>query len=161
MNALVNKSRLAETAIERDPRWEAIARRDRASDGKFFYSVSTTGVYCRPSCPSRPAKPENVAFHRDLRRRRARRLPALQALQARPGRASGAAGGEDRRDLPDHRGRRGGADARPNSPARAGLSPYHFHRVFKAVTGVTPKAYADRPSRASACARRSPAPSDA
>ena len=45
-----------------DPRWQAVIRRDRASDGLFVYAVRTTGVYCRPSCPSRQAKPQNVAF---------------------------------------------------------------------------------------------------
>jgi AraC family transcriptional regulator of adaptative response/methylated-DNA-[protein]-cysteine methyltransferase len=46
-----------------DPRWTAIATRDTRSDGEFFYSVRTTGVYCRPSCAARPANRENVAFH--------------------------------------------------------------------------------------------------
>lgn len=46
-----------------DPRWTAIANRDARSDGEFFYSVRTTGVYCRPSCAARPAKRENIAFH--------------------------------------------------------------------------------------------------
>jgi len=46
-----------------DPRWAAVVGRDPDADGRFFYSVRTTGVYCRPSCPSRPAKPHNVVFH--------------------------------------------------------------------------------------------------
>ena len=46
-----------------DPRWPAVAARDRAADGRFFYSVRSTGVYCRPSCAARRARPENVAFH--------------------------------------------------------------------------------------------------
>src|ERR1700733_3539100 len=46
-----------------DPRWAAVVARDPKADGQFFYSVRTTGVYCRPSCASRLAKPENVAFH--------------------------------------------------------------------------------------------------
>ena len=44
-------------------RWDAVLRRDKDADGAFCYSVITTGVYCRPSCPSRRAKRENVAFH--------------------------------------------------------------------------------------------------
>lgn len=47
-----------------DPRWQAVVGRDRAFDGQFFYSVRTTGVYCRPSCAARLANPENVRFHR-------------------------------------------------------------------------------------------------
>ena len=46
-----------------DPRWNAVVARDRAADGEFFYSVETTGVYCRPSCPARTPNPENVRFH--------------------------------------------------------------------------------------------------
>ena len=46
-----------------DPRWVALIGRDSSADGKFFYSVKTTGVYCRPSCAARPARPENVRFH--------------------------------------------------------------------------------------------------
>jgi len=46
-----------------DPRWAAVVARDARADGTFFYSVRTTGVYCRPSCAARPARPENVEFH--------------------------------------------------------------------------------------------------
>jgi AraC family transcriptional regulator of adaptative response/methylated-DNA-[protein]-cysteine methyltransferase len=51
------------TATEQDPRWARVVARDRAADGAFFYSVATTGVYCRPSCASRRANPKNVRFH--------------------------------------------------------------------------------------------------
>ena len=50
-------------ATQADPRWAAVQARDAHADGSFFYSVKTTGVYCRPSCAARPARPENVAFH--------------------------------------------------------------------------------------------------
>jgi AraC family transcriptional regulator of adaptative response/methylated-DNA-[protein]-cysteine methyltransferase len=63
MNIMGSNSNLAAVGTERDPRWQAVVARDRAADGKFFYSVRSTGVYCRPSCPARLAKPENVAFH--------------------------------------------------------------------------------------------------
>jgi len=48
---------------ERDPRWLALCARDRAADGRFVYSVKTTGVYCRPSCAARRPLPRNVGFH--------------------------------------------------------------------------------------------------
>ena len=48
---------------QRDPRWALVLARSTPSDGRFFYSVRTTGVYCRPSCAARPARPENVRFH--------------------------------------------------------------------------------------------------
>ena len=53
----------SQPARNADPRWTAIAMRDKRSDGEFFYSVRTTGVYCRPSCAARPARRENVEFH--------------------------------------------------------------------------------------------------
>ena len=48
---------------QRDPRWPLVLARSVEADGRFFYSVRTTGVYCRPSCAARPARPENVRFH--------------------------------------------------------------------------------------------------
>ncbi|KQT41201.1 hypothetical protein ASG44_12155 [Methylophilus sp. Leaf459] len=46
-----------------DPRWQQVLARDSQADGQFYYSVKTTGVYCRPSCGARLARPENVEFH--------------------------------------------------------------------------------------------------
>jgi AraC family transcriptional regulator of adaptative response/methylated-DNA-[protein]-cysteine methyltransferase len=62
MNASVKNTELA-AATTNDPRWASIVARDANADGKFLYSVKTTGVYCRPSCPARLARPENVRFH--------------------------------------------------------------------------------------------------
>src|ERR1700687_2660639 len=57
------KSKNPATATLADPRWVAVVARDAKADGQFFYSVRTTGVYCRPSCAARMPRPENVAFH--------------------------------------------------------------------------------------------------
>src|SRR5665213_1503775 len=54
---------MASTSTEDDPRWPRILARDATADGQFWYSVATTGVYCRPSCPSRRANPTNVMIH--------------------------------------------------------------------------------------------------
>ena len=54
---------MTNAALDDDARWTALRCRDRGADGSFVYSVRTTGVFCRPSCPSRPALRENVAFH--------------------------------------------------------------------------------------------------
>src|SRR6185436_1584337 len=126
---------------EHDPRWAAVMARDRRADGAFFYSVSTTGVYCRPSCAARRANPKNVQFHRtsaDAERagfRPCRRCrpdqPPLEKLQAEKV-ADICRVIEAAREIP----------SLAALSKRAGLSPYHFHRVFKAVTGVTPRAYA-------------------
>jgi len=143
MNAMTKRSRTSDAATitERDPRWAAVLARDPAADGRFWYSVRTTGVYCRPSCASRRARPENVHFHdtpqdaeragyRPCRRCRPDRDGVREqhaALVAAACRTIEAA--EQAPDL-------------ATLAAQAGLSPFHFHRVFKAVTGVTPRAYA-------------------
>jgi AraC family transcriptional regulator of adaptative response/methylated-DNA-[protein]-cysteine methyltransferase len=57
------KAEMLAAATVSDPRWAAVLARDPQYDGKFVYSVRTTGVYCRPSCAARVARPENVAFH--------------------------------------------------------------------------------------------------
>lgn len=132
---------LRAAATVADPRWAAVQARDPAADGRFVYSVKTTGVYCRPSCGARPARPENVAFHatpaeaeragfRPCRRCRPDTPPLAQrqaALVAELCRAIEA------------------ADEPPALEAlaeRAGLSVSHLHRTFKAVTGLTPRAWA-------------------
>ena len=56
------RSKSAATATQQDPRWAAVVARERTADGTFWCAVVTTGVYCRPSCPGRPA-PQNVRFY--------------------------------------------------------------------------------------------------
>lgn len=62
MNATVRNTTLA-AATQDDPRWQAVCARDRNADGRFWYSVRTTGVYCKPSCAARLPRPEHVRFH--------------------------------------------------------------------------------------------------
>jgi AraC family transcriptional regulator, regulatory protein of adaptative response / methylated-DNA-[protein]-cysteine methyltransferase len=122
-------------------RWQAVLGRDRRADGLFFYSVRTTGVYCRPSCGARRARPENVRFHRSAAAAEAagfrpckRCRPDVAHLASRQDEAVAAA---CRRIEAE--------DEMPSLAALAqasGLSRFHFHRVFKAATGVTPMAYA-------------------
>ncbi|MET1046907.1 MAG: bifunctional DNA-binding transcriptional regulator/O6-methylguanine-DNA methyltransferase Ada [Hyphomicrobium sp.] len=121
--------------------WEAVKTRDGNFDGKFFYSVATTGVYCRPSCASRLPRRENVAFHAS--RHDAEAAGFRPCKRCRPNEASQrdryAAKVADACRLIEE------AEDPPKLDALAatmGLSPYHFHRIFKAVAGVTPKAYA-------------------
>src|SRR5258708_36214474 len=74
-----------------DPRWTAIATRDKRSDGEFFYSVRATGVYCRPSCAARPARRENVEFHATAEEaERARFRPCKRCRPDRNSRADAA-----------------------------------------------------------------------
>ena len=128
-------------ATVNDPRWAAVVARDASADGRFFYSVRSTGVYCRPSCASRRARPENVAFHATgAEAERAGFRPCLRCRPDQPPRAA------QQVDLVAALCRRIESAELPPSlnelAAQAGLSAHHLHRIFKAVTGVTPKAYA-------------------
>ncbi|HLH90372.1 MAG TPA: bifunctional DNA-binding transcriptional regulator/O6-methylguanine-DNA methyltransferase Ada [Xanthobacteraceae bacterium] len=123
-------------------RWEAVQRRDPAADGAFFYSVRTTGVYCRPSCAARLARRENVAFHASpAAAEKAGFRPCKRCRPNEPGLAErqAAAVAKACRLIEQ-------AEEMPSLAAlakAAAMSRFHFHRIFRAVTGVTPKAYAD------------------
>jgi AraC family transcriptional regulator, regulatory protein of adaptative response / methylated-DNA-[protein]-cysteine methyltransferase len=124
-----------------EDRWAAVVRRDRRADGLFYYTVQTTGVYCRPSCAARLARRENVRFYSTGdEARRAGFRPCKRCHPNEPPRRDERAAAvakacrliETADDPPS-------LDALAKS---AGMSRFHFHRVFKAITGVTPKAYA-------------------
>jgi AraC family transcriptional regulator of adaptative response/methylated-DNA-[protein]-cysteine methyltransferase len=125
-----------------DARWDAVRRGDRAADGTFYYSVLTTGVYCRPSCAARLPRRANVAFHATCEEAEAAGFRPCKRCRPNEGplaerHASVVAQAcrliEEAEEAPSL-----------DALARAtGMSRFHFHRVFKAVTGVTPKAYAD------------------
>jgi AraC family transcriptional regulator of adaptative response/methylated-DNA-[protein]-cysteine methyltransferase len=142
MTATATKTpKLATPSVAADPRWARIVARDKTADGHLWYSVSTTGVYCRPSCPSRTANPKNVQLHDTLESAKAtgfrscRRCnpdgPSIEtenaALVARACRIIEES--EEEPSLEEL------ADA-------IGRSPSYFHRLFKAATGLTPKDYA-------------------
>ncbi|WP_394780037.1 bifunctional DNA-binding transcriptional regulator/O6-methylguanine-DNA methyltransferase Ada [Undibacterium sp.] len=122
-------------------RWTAVQARDGLADGSFYYAVRTTGVYCRPSCASRPAKRENIAFYNS--RADAEAAGFRPCKRCKPDQAA----------LPEQYAATVAracrlietADQLPSLPQLAeavGMSQYHFHRVFKSITGLTPKAYA-------------------
>lgn len=145
---MTTKTAQLAAATLNDPRWAAVVARDAAADGRFFYSVRTTGVYCRPSCAARRARPENVQFHSSA--------AAAELAGFRPCKRCGP-------DRPPFAMKHAALVTElcrliENSEQalslqalaeHAGLSRYHLHRIFKAVTGVTPKAYtaAHRASR--------------
>jgi len=140
MKTLDKHTELA-TTILADPRWEAVQAHDARADGRFFYSVKTTGVYCRPSCGARPARPENVAFHATAAdAERAGFRPCKRCKPDQPSLAEQHAAMVTAACRMIEQ-----AEAIPTleqlaEPTR--LSPFHFHRVFKAIAGVTPKQYA-------------------
>jgi AraC family transcriptional regulator of adaptative response/methylated-DNA-[protein]-cysteine methyltransferase len=126
--------------VDRD-RWEIIRRRDAAADGQFLYSVKTTGVYCRPSCASRLPRRENVRFHATAAD--AERAGFRPCKRCRPNEAAPVDAGTQAVERACRFIEAGGQAVDLQRLARAvGMSPFHFHRVFKRLTGVTPKAYA-------------------
>ncbi|WPN49730.1 MULTISPECIES: bifunctional DNA-binding transcriptional regulator/O6-methylguanine-DNA methyltransferase Ada [unclassified Pseudomonas] len=126
---------------ETDPRWAAVVARDPKADGQFVYAVKTTGIYCNPSSLARLPKPQNVEFFDTAEQ--------AQAAGYRPSKRAT----KDQSDVAAQHAATVAAACRhienaPTLPAlseladAAGLSSFHFHRVFKAVTGLTPKGYA-------------------
>ncbi|MFS8112630.1 bifunctional DNA-binding transcriptional regulator/O6-methylguanine-DNA methyltransferase Ada [Rhizobium jaguaris] len=136
-----NRTTFTQTTVAGDPRWARIITRDRTADGHLWYSVATTGVYCRPSCPSRTANPRNVQLHDSLEAAKATGFRACKrcnpdgpsaddenaAIVARVCRLI-----EESEEEPSLNEL---ADA-------AGRSASYFHRLFKSATGLTPKDYA-------------------
>ena len=128
-------------ATASDPRWAAVVARSPGADGTFFYSVRTTGVYCRPSCPARLARPENVRFHATVED--AERAGFRPCKRCKPDQASLV---EQHAAMVTQACRLiEGSQSVPRLDqlaVSAGMSVFHFHRVFKSVTGLTPKEYA-------------------
>jgi AraC family transcriptional regulator of adaptative response/methylated-DNA-[protein]-cysteine methyltransferase len=140
MNMSKQDEQLAVATIG-DARWVAVRSRDARADGRFFYSVKSTGVYCRPSCGARAARPENVQFHataQDAERAGFRACKRCRPNELSLAQQHAATVSELCRFIE-------AADEPPTleqMASHAGLSSYHLHRTFKAVTGLTPKAYA-------------------
>lgn len=124
-----------------DPRWQSVKAKDPKADGAFCYSVKSTGVYCRPSCGARLARPENVAFHAtsaDAERagfRPCKRCKPEQATRAEQDAVTVIRACriiERSEEVP----------ALDQLAALVGVSAWHFHRLFRRVTGLTPRQYA-------------------
>ena len=125
-----------------DARWRAVLKKDARGDGQFWYSVKTTGVFCRPSCPSRQPNRENVAFHNSPK----------EAEQAgfRPCKRCDPTGvglaGKHAEAVATACRLIEQSDELPNLEQIAKavkMSQGYFHRLFKATTGLTPKDYAN------------------
>jgi AraC family transcriptional regulator of adaptative response/methylated-DNA-[protein]-cysteine methyltransferase len=140
MNKSAKNEQLAAATVN-DSRWASVIARDAQADGKFYYSVMTTGVYCRPSCSARLARPENVRFHATCED--AERAGFRPCKRCRP----------KERSLSEQHAAKIAAACRLIEKSEdalsleqlahhAGLSTYYFHRLFKAATGLTPQKYA-------------------
>lgn len=119
-------------------RWEAVLAHDSAADGQFWYAVKTTGIYCRPACPSRRPKRENVTFFDSPQEAETAGFRAC--LRCQPERINAAAQAVAHvQHLLDT------AETEPTLnelAAAVNFSPYHLQRVFKERVGVSPKQYA-------------------
>jgi len=140
-HTIANTRETTPMAVSQDPRWARVVARDRAVDGQFWYSVLTTGVYCRPSCPSRTANPRNVQLHDSLESARATGFRSCK--RCNPDEPAGNAGSAALVAKACRMIERGEEQPSLRDLAKAaGLSQGYFHRVFKAATGLTPKGYA-------------------
>lgn len=128
------------TEFSTNERWEAVLAHDAGADGRFWYGVKTTGVYCRPACPSRRPRRENVTFHDSPQQAEAAGYQACKRCQPEKVGAAARAVAHVQHLLDT-------AETEPTlgELARAvNLSPFHLQRVFKARVGVSPKQYALR-----------------
>ncbi|NIL04665.1 bifunctional DNA-binding transcriptional regulator/O6-methylguanine-DNA methyltransferase Ada [Yersinia mollaretii] len=138
---IMTSAKVVSSSVQ-DPRWAAVLTRDKAADGQFVYAVKTTGIYCRPSCPSRQAKVEHIEFfadnhaaeqagYRPCKRCQPTQLPLAQQHAEKISRACRLI---EQAETPLKL---------DELAAELNLSAFHFHRLFKAMTGLTPKAYAN------------------
>lgn len=140
MNASAKKAQVAAETVS-DSRWIDVVTRNAEADGKFYYAVKTTGVYCRPSCAARPARPENVDFYSTREEaEKAGFRPCKRCQPAQSSRVEQYAAKitqacriiEESETVP----------LLEDVAKQIGMSAYHFHRVFKQITGLTPRQYA-------------------
>ncbi len=135
------KPRAEKSFASDDQRWQAVVARDKSADGAMVYCVKTTGVYCRPSCAARLARRENVEFHptpAEAERAGFRPCKRCQPDQRVSTNDHTQAVAQACKLIVD-------ADESPDLQTLAmtvGMSPSYFHRLFKSLTGLTPKAYA-------------------
>ena len=136
----MEKEKAGVGATAQDARWQSVANRDIAADGIFVYAVRTTGIYCRPSCPSRTAKPKNVVFYATCKEAEVAGFRACKRCSP-DGQSLAAANAivvanacrfiEQAEELPKLK----------EIAASVGVSCFYLHRLFKRITGLTPKAY--------------------
>jgi AraC family transcriptional regulator, regulatory protein of adaptative response / methylated-DNA-[protein]-cysteine methyltransferase len=120
-------------------RWRAVLDRDPASDGEFFYGVTSTGIYCRPTCPSRRPLRSRVSFFGTVEAAEAAGYRACRRCQPRNSQSPAVHQVmKARQYLDDHLDE---TLTLEQLGQLVGMSPFHLQRTFKKVVGVSPKAY--------------------
>jgi AraC family transcriptional regulator of adaptative response/methylated-DNA-[protein]-cysteine methyltransferase len=144
MNHSPNNSNPKAPAQQEDPRWQAVLTRDKSADGTFVFAVRSTGIYCRPSCPARRPRRENVAFYPNPADAEANGF--RPCLRCRPRDLDAPIPGAD---IAERASRYIEANLDGDRAltlaaigAGIGISPYHLQRVFRRVMGVSPRQYA-------------------
>jgi AraC family transcriptional regulator of adaptative response/methylated-DNA-[protein]-cysteine methyltransferase len=133
----------AKTQNSEDAFWRAVVERDPKQDGRFVYAVHTTGVYCRPVCPSRRALRANVAFFKSALAARAAGFRACKRCRPDEARARDQAKANALSACRYIEAQSGRIPTLTELGAQVGLSPAHLQRVFKRIVGVSPRKYAD------------------
>jgi len=139
MQATLKTKPAVATAL--DPRWQAVLARDPAADGVFFLGVTSTGIYCRPTCPARRPLPENVIMFDSAAEAQAAGFRACKRCKPDLPRVPEPYTEIITRACREIEQSEIAPDLQSLADA-AGMSKYHFHRVFKQVTGLTPRQYA-------------------
>jgi AraC family transcriptional regulator, regulatory protein of adaptative response / methylated-DNA-[protein]-cysteine methyltransferase len=138
MSSVESKS----TKLSEDQCWDAVAARDPGLDGRFVFAVSTTGVYCRPSCPARRPRRENVAFF--SRPEQAEKAGFRACLRCRPRSVSGNPQSDLAKEICRYIEQHLDEAITLAQLGKAfRKSPFHLQRRFKAALGITPREYAD------------------
>jgi AraC family transcriptional regulator, regulatory protein of adaptative response / methylated-DNA-[protein]-cysteine methyltransferase len=138
MSSVKSKS----TTLSEDQCWDAVAARDPGLDGRFVFAVSTTGVYCRPSCPARRPRRENVAFF--SRPEQAEKAGFRACLRCRPRSVSGNPQSDLAKEICRYIEQHLDEAITLAQLGKAfRQSPFHLQRRFKAALGITPREYAD------------------
>ena len=127
------------TCLTDDQRWQSVLARDPNADGEFVFAVRTTGIFCRPSCRARHALRENVSFYANASEALAAGFRPCKRCQPEKANAQ-----QHRLDKITHACRLLEQETPVTLEALAdqvAMSPFHLHRLFKATTGMTPKAW--------------------
>jgi AraC family transcriptional regulator of adaptative response/methylated-DNA-[protein]-cysteine methyltransferase len=142
MDSIKKRDQAKESPINEATAWESVLQRDASADDRFFYGVTTTGVYCRPSCPSRRPKRDNVAFFLSADSAEDAGFRACQRCHPNRPKTPHRAVARARDYIDTHIADLGEERITLELLGEhSGLSPYHLQRKFKEIVGLTPAQY--------------------